>query len=129
MAQIYSLELIKPDDIILTEVLINRHKASLVLDTGATHTVIDINTLIIAGYPFVSSGKKKFETANGIIEVDKIHLIAMTIWGKTFSEVDIYALDFIEAGITSPYEGVLGLDLMKQFCITLDFKGRVLRIE
>ncbi len=129
MAQIYPLELMRPDDVILTEVLINMHKASLVLDTGATHTIVDVNTLLIAGYAFVSSGKKKFETANGIIDVDMIHLTDIIIWGKSFNKIDIYALDFIEAGITSPYEGVLGLDLMKQFCITLDFVGRVLKIE
>ena len=128
MAQIYPLELIRSDDVILTEVLINAHKALLVLDIGATHTIIDVNTLLIAGYPFESSGKKKFETANGIIDLDKIHLKRLSIWGKTFSEINIYALDFIEAGITSPYKGVLGLDLMKHFCITLDFVQQVLKV-
>ena len=62
MAEIYLLELVRPDDIILTEVLINTHTASLVLDTGATHTIVDLNTLLIAGYSIVSMGKKEFET-------------------------------------------------------------------
>ena len=129
MAEIYPLELVRSDDIILTEVLINTHTASLVLDTGATHTIIDLNTLLIAGYSFVSMGKKEFETANGIIKLDMIHLKSCTIWQRVFREIDIYTLDFIEAGIMSPYEGVLGLDIMKQFCITLDFNNRLLKIE
>lgn len=46
-----------------------------------------------------------------------------------FNEVEIFTLDFVDAGITSPYEGVLGLDFMKQFCITLDFANGQLKIE
>lgn len=84
MAQIYPVKLVRPDDIILAEVLINKHKASLVLDTGATYTIVDLNTLLIAGYLFVSAGRKKFETANGIIEVDKIHLKSCEIWNRIF---------------------------------------------
>jgi hypothetical protein len=40
MAQIYPLELKSPDDVILTDVLINKHTASFILDTGATNTII-----------------------------------------------------------------------------------------
>ena len=58
-----------------------------------------------------------------------IHLKSCTIWQREFREIDIYTLDFIEAGIMSPYEGVLGLDIMKQFCITPDFNMGLLKIE
>ena len=43
--------------------------------------------------------------------------------------MEIFTLDFVNAGITSPYEGVLGLDFIKQFCITLDFTHGQLKIE
>ena len=58
-----------------------------------------------------------------------IHLKSFTIWQRVFKEIDIFTLDFINAGIMSPYEGVLGLDLMKQFCITLNFNKGFLKIE
>jgi len=61
---------------------------------------VDLNTLLIAGYSSASVGRKKFETANGIID---------------------FTLGFVEAGFTSTYEGLPGLGFIKQFCITLDF--------
>lgn len=121
MAQIYPLELENPDDVILTDVLINKHTASFILDTGATNTIIDLNSLLISGYSFASLGKRKFETANGVIEADMILLSSLIIWNKVFEGINIFTLDFIEAGITSPYEGVLGLDIMKHFSIKIDF--------
>jgi predicted aspartyl protease len=129
MAQVYPLKLVRLDHVILTDVLINTHSASLVFDTGATHTIIDLNTLLIAGYSFVSIGKKEFETANGIVNLDMIHLKSLKVWQTEFNNIDVYTLDFIEAGIMSPYEGVLGLDIMKAFCITMDFKNQLLKIE
>jgi hypothetical protein len=129
MAQIYPLKLNKPDDVILADVLLNKHTASLILDTGATNTIIDLNTLLIAGYPFISKGKKKFETANGIIEADLVILNSLVIWDKVFTDMNLCTLDFIEAGITSPFEGVIGLDIMKPFIIKIDFPQNQLHIE
>ena len=129
MAKIYPFELTKPDDIILTNVLINKHTASLVLDTGATNTIIDLNTILIAGYLFSSSGKKKFETANGVIEADMLLLDSLIVWGRKFTSVIIFTIDFLDAGITSPFEGVLGLDIMKHFVIKIDFPQNQLLIE
>jgi hypothetical protein len=118
MAQVYPLVLTKPDDIILVDTLVKKHSALLVLDTGATNTIIDLNTLLIAGYSFKSlSGKRKqFETANGIIEAELILLKSLIVWNRTFE-------------ITSPYEGVLGLDILKQFCIKLDFPANRLELS
>ena len=64
----------------MADALIKNHTASLVLDTGATNTIIDLNTLLIAGYAFKSIGRKKFETANGIIEADITKQDQITFW-------------------------------------------------
>ena len=112
-----------------SDALIKNHTASLVLDTGATNTIIDLNTLLIAGYAFKSMGRKKFETANGIIEADIVKLDQITIWENKFEEIIVYTIDFIDAGIISPYEGVIGLDILQKFCITFDFPGERLSIK
>jgi hypothetical protein len=44
MAKVYPINLIRTDDILMVEVLFKRHEASLVLDTGATNTIIDLNS-------------------------------------------------------------------------------------
>ena len=87
MAKVYPLKLIRPDDLILADALIKNHTASLVLDTGATNTIIDLNTLLIAGYVFKSQGRKKFETANGIIETDIMILDQISIWEHKFEKI------------------------------------------
>jgi predicted aspartyl protease len=128
MAKIYPFKLESPDDVIIADVLLGKHKASLVVDTGATHTVIDLNSLIIAGYSFTSKGRNKFETANGVIECDIIKVDSLMFWGKEFKDVDIFTIDLIAAGMISPYEGVLGLDLMKNFTVKIDFKNSCLEL-
>ena len=94
MAKVYPLKLIRPDDLIMTDALIKNHTASLVLDTGATNTIIDLNTLLIAGYAFKSMGRKKFETANGIIEADITKLDQITIWENIVPGFSMSVLSF-----------------------------------
>jgi hypothetical protein len=53
----------------------------------------------------------------------------LSIWEHRFEKLIIYTLDFMEAGIISPYEGVIGLDILQNFCITFDFPGEVLSIK
>jgi predicted aspartyl protease len=126
MAKIYSINLIKADDVLLIDVLFQHHDALLVLDTGATNTIIDLNSLLIAGYEFniENSSKKKFETANGVIEATSIMIDVLTVFDKQFYNIEIYTLDFIDAGIISGYEGVLGLDILKNFNIQLNFLNK-----
>ena len=94
MAKVYPLKLIRPDDLIMADALIKNHTASLVLDTGATNTIIDLNTLLIAGYAFKSMGRKKFETANGIIEADIVKLDQITIWENIVPGFSMSVLSF-----------------------------------
>ena len=131
MAKVYSINLIKTDDILLVDVLFKHHEASLVLDTGATNTIIDLNSLLIAGYDIdlIIKNKKKFETANGIIEANSITVDILTVFDKQFYNIEIFTLDFIEAGIISGYEGVLGLDILKQFNIHLNFLNKEMVIQ
>lgn len=83
----------------------------------------------MAGYYFKSLGRKKFETANGVIETDYMILDQLSVWGRKFEAVRVYTLDFIDTGILSPYEGVIGLDILQKFSITFDFPGEKLVIE
>ena len=54
---------------------------------------------------------------------------SLIIWDKVFTDLYVYTLDFIEAGIISPYEGIIGLDIMKPFVIKIDFPHSQLYIE
>lgn len=131
MAKVYPINLVNKDDVILIDVLFHYHNALLVLDTGATNTIIDLNSLLIAGYDFniEESNKKKFETANGVIEAYSITIDVLIVFETKFYNVEIYTLDFIEAGIISGYEGVVGLDILKYFNIELNFLNKEMVVQ
>jgi hypothetical protein len=116
MAKVYPLNLTNSDEVILVEATIRSHIPLLVLDTGATNTIIDLNSLLIAGYKreMISGKQKKFETANGIISADLIILDSLTVWDNTFSAIEVFTLDFIKAGIVSGYEGVFRTGYFKE---------------
>ncbi len=131
MAKIYSLQLNHPDDIILVDCLLLNHLSQLVFDTGASNTIIDYTTLLIAGIAVELKNlpTKEFETANGIITTFEIEIPKLKIFQTTFLNLKIYTVDFFEKGIGSNYEGVIGLDLMKHFDIHLNFKQQQLVVQ
>ncbi len=99
-----------------------KYKFRLALDTAATHTTIDSNVLYFSGYELKDSkGELEIETANGIIVVERYNIEQLECLGisKTNFEVQVY--DFLAHGITSDYDGVVGLNFLKdnKFCVDL----------
>ncbi len=90
-----------------------KQRIKLIIDTGATVTTVDSNVLYMFGYrPIDSIGVEMVETANGIIETDLYELSELSIFGITKSRFVVQAHDFLEHGITSDYNGLLGLDFL-----------------
>ncbi len=109
--------------IIVHAVIEDKYEFRLALDTAATHTTIDSNILYLAGYELRNAiVKVEVETANGIIvneiyELKKLNCLGMS---KTNFKVQVY--DFIAHGITTEYDGVIGLDFLRDIVLTIDFK-------
>lgn len=100
-----------------------KQRIKLIIDTGATVTTVDSNVLYMFGYrPIDSIGVEMVETANGIIETDLYELSELSIFGITKSRFVVQAHDFLEHGITSDYNGLLGLDFFEccRFCIDME---------
>ena len=116
------------DDVIIINASIEgKFKFRLALDTAATHTTIDSNVLYFSGYQLKNSkGEKEVETSNGIIVVETYDIEQFECLGiiKTDFEVQVY--DFLAHGITSEYDGVIGLDFLKEhkFCVDI-VKGEI----
>ncbi|MFP5040653.1 aspartyl protease family protein [Parasediminibacterium sp. JCM 36343] len=88
-----------------------KYKFRLALDTAATHTTIDSNVLYFSGYELKNNkGEQEIETSNGIIVVETYDIEELECLGniKTSFEVQVY--DFLAHGITSDYDGVIGLN-------------------
>ena len=92
-------------------------KTTLIIDTGATHTVFDLNVLLL--HDFNPFGKEASElipvrTASGRIDAIKTNLTALSCLGLVQMNFPILAYDFLLCGMSEPYGGMLGLDFLKE---------------
>lgn len=126
--KVFPFELTSDEDVIIVNASIKRKfKFRLALDTAATHTTIDSNVLYFSGYELKNTkGEREIETSNGIIVVETYDIENLECLGisKTNFEVQVY--DFLAHGITSDYDGVVGLNFLKEnkFCIDM-VKGEI----
>ena len=98
----------------------NKYELNMILDTGASNTTIDSNSLYLLGYDLKDSiGTVEIETANGIIETEVFEIDTFYSMGITKEKFQIQVYDFLAHGIFSDYNGLLGLDFLEgtKFCI------------
>ena len=111
----FSFNLPTDEDVIIVNASIEgKYQFRLALDTAATHNTIDSNVLYFSGYELKNSrGEQEVETSNGIIVVETYDIKHLSCLGiiKTDFEVQVY--DFLAHGITSDYDGVIGLNFFK----------------
>ncbi len=121
----YALERSFADEgVILFDALLDDAiNSRLVFDTGASHTTIDSNALIIAGYDLSDNQESvEVETSNGVIVVTIVLLRKIEAFGIARNDFSVQVYDFFAHGIVSEYEGVLGLDFLdkEHFCLDLN---------
>ena len=118
----YPFQLLSDEDLIIINAWIEGYKIRLAVDTAATHTTVDFNILLMLGYSEKdTTGAILIETANGIMEVKKYLISDFRALDKEKSNFEIVSYDFLEKGILSMYDGVLGLDFLSQTVLTIDF--------
>lgn len=124
----FLFDLPSDEDIIIVNASIEgKYLLRLALYTAATHTTINSNVLYLSGYDLKNSkGEYEIETANGLIFVERYDIAQLECLGiiKTNFEVQVY--DFLTHGITSDYDGVIGLDFLKEHKLCIDMvKGEI----
>jgi predicted aspartyl protease len=93
---------------------------SLALDTGATYTLISEKMLTIAGYnPSLSPTRVQVTTASGIESVPRMVVTKFAALGheKTNFPVICHTLP-----PSANIDGLLGLDFLRGFTLTVDFR-------
>lgn len=125
---VFHFDLPTDEDIIIVNAVIEgKFKFRLALDTAATHTTIDSNVLYFSGYELKNSkGEQEIEASNGIIVVETYDINHLTYLGITRTNFEVQVYDFLAHGISSDYDGVIGLNFLKEhkFCIDM-VKGEV----
>ena len=93
---------------------------NLLLDTGASHSCLDSNALAVSNIQVAKPiDKVLVETANGVISTNVYSIRSLKALGIRKTDFPVQILDFIERGITSEYDGIIGLDFLAgtHFCI------------
>ena len=118
----YYFELKTPDSLIDVECRLKDENFRFALDTGASHTVIDLAALMIAGYDLQNAVRTvQLETGNGSVEGYIFKVVAFTALGITRHNMEICSYDFFGSNVFAEIHGVLGLDFFarKKLCIDL----------
>lgn len=120
---VFNFDLPTDEDVIIVNASIEgKYKFRLAPDTAATHTTIDSNVLYFSGYELKDSkGEQEVETSNGIIVVETYDIAHLECLGIIKTNFTVQVYDFLAHGIISDYDGVIGLNFLRQhtFCIDI----------
>jgi hypothetical protein len=122
----FDFRLTDDDALILVEAYIKDYPLILASDTAASQTVIDWNALFLAGcsIPLEKNltNTVPVETASGIMDVPIYEIEDFQALGIDKPSFSVLTYDFLAKGLTSSYDGVLGIDFFRKQCVlTIDF--------
>jgi len=102
-------------------------RQKMVLDTGATYTLIPWDIAETLGYdPAYSKQKVNITTASGTEKVPLISVSHISVLGKEARDIPCIVHDLPE---TSHVDGLLGLSFLKRFKLSIDFRAGILELE
>lgn len=97
------------------------------LDTGATYTMIPWEIAEALGYaPEVAKDRIRITTASGTEKVPLINVDSFAVKGATVSNLKVAVHDLPE---TSRVDGLLGLNFLRNFHLSLDFHKGIIELD
>ena len=118
------------DNLIVIDCKVNRHKVFLALDTGASHTTIDLAALMIAGYTLSDALREvDIETASGVITGYVFRIKTFWAIDTPLTDIEICSYDFLSHHLLTDFDGVLGLDFFKGVKFCIDMNQSVITIQ
>jgi predicted aspartyl protease len=102
-------------------------KATLVLDTGATTSIISTDVLTRLGYdPAASPDRVQVLTGSGVQILPRLVLNRSTALGQDRIDFPVLCHAFPPA---AGIDGLLGLDFLRGQILTLDFRGGLITLS
>lgn len=106
---------------------VNRFRNMMVVfDTGASVTTISKDILYQLGYDVSNCEKARITTASGVAYVDIVRVKRLKIGQFILEDVEVYAHTFPEESFSV---GVIGLNVISNYRVTLDFEVRKILCE
>jgi hypothetical protein len=110
------------ESLVIVKCSFPNHEIDLAIDTGASHTTIDLTALQIAGYDISQSIRQiQIETAGGVIEAYVFLVNSFTSMGIIKNNFEICAYDFFAHNVLAQFDGVLGINFFDDKKICIDF--------
>lgn len=130
MTKQHSFRLHDPDSLIILKGQIKENDISFALDTGASHTVVDLSPLLIAGYEIKDSIRTvSIETAGGVLDAYIFKIDSLTVLGITRHDIEICSYDYFNNHIFPDFDGVIGLDFLQDQKICIDFRESIITVS
>jgi predicted aspartyl protease len=118
----HNFKRIEEDSLITIPCRIGNDRYTFALDTGASHTVVDLTPLLMSGYQMKDVLRiVELETGKGIIEAYVFKLKIFSTLGITRQNIEVCSYDFLANQVLSEFDGVLGLDFFQNEKICIDF--------
>lgn len=126
----FSFNLQEEDSLIIVDCKVRHHNFALAVDTGASHTVVDLTALLLVGFTMKDVVKiVQLETGKGIVDAYVFRVAKFSSLGKTVENIEICSYDFIGNAIFSDFDGVLGLDFFRNSELTISFKNFIITLK
>ncbi|HSO75418.1 MAG TPA: retropepsin-like aspartic protease, partial [Blastocatellia bacterium] len=118
------------DRLLFTRTALSQQKlfrvVTLLIDTGASQTIISWETLLSLNIdPSSSTPRKQVTTANGTVWMPQVEIEEFNALGQSVGSLRVLA-HTIPLG--SQVNGVLGMDFLRQFEFRLNFKQSVIEL-
>lgn len=114
----------RANEIMVKSKINGKSDVSLILDTGATTTVL--NTADATAYGIATSSNYKMTTGSGTIKTSYITLSSLSLGDLTLTNVPVAVSDlpgFQELPGQKPV-GIIGADILRRFLVCIDYENR-----
>ena len=118
------------DALVVVPCYFSKDEFAIALDTGASHTTIDLNILYMEGYTLQDALRTtQFESATSVFDVYVFKVKKFACLGITKYDMEIAAYDFLSYHLLADFDGVLGLDFFNEHKFCVDFKRNLITLE
>jgi clan AA aspartic protease (TIGR02281 family) len=105
----------------------NAQNAILLLDTGASLSIISPELLRMLGTPYQSTGRTAwFSTAGGRIKAPVITLDSLALDGVFVENIEVGVIGEFDS---NPFDGLLGMNFLRHFEFFIDQNERKLQLS